>query len=333
LSAHHDIAPLIANFYSSLFFHREKITGNRGVMAPRVLPAYTLDTYAQTGYLEGEIFDLMLEEVNPRHVFHFVHESVLSGWYVSANPNKYYLAGSGWSRRDYRHPVLIVGFDAIQQAFLAVTYKGDEFEKISIPGEALARALVSRATFERVSRTDYRNTVRRLRRFRPRANLKLTADIPSIASQLSDYLESRPPPPSLANPAPDVDEFDHGEDFRAQCLFGLAAYDGFKGYFEHTLKHPVQFDPRVTRVLWEHKKMMAIRLKHLEEIGVLGRGANFSEDYQPILRWAHAIHLACFDHMTAGKPGRHVAELLGRIDTIRSEERKIVSSVRSCLRP
>lgn len=295
LAAHDDISPLIAGACSSLFFLRAKAQGAKHVMTPRVIPAYGLDTYAHLGYLESESYDLLAEEVDPTPVVQFVAESVLEGWYVSANVNKYYIPGAAASRRDFRHPLLVTGCDAAKGIFSVITYANDgDYAREEVSAEKMGRAIVSRAIFERMSRPDHKGAVKRLRRYRPTKAVPRTASLNSVAGQLTDYLESRLPPLHLNNPAPGIEEFNYSPEFVASCAFGLSTYDCYTEYFQHVLAHPKELDYRVTRTLWEHKDMMWIRVQYLERIGAIGGGGELSRKYREVVDTALKLRMACY---------------------------------------
>jgi hypothetical protein len=325
LAAHGDINAVIANYYGSLFFPKAKINGAKDVMIPRILPAYTLDTFSALGYLESEIYDLMLEDISPGRVIDFVIESVAQGWYISTNANKYYIPGPAHRWYDFRHPILVTGFNGTERSFTIITYTSNgEYGRVCVAQHLLGRALISRATFERMIRTDYRNTVRRLRLFRPRKVPLAVVDCKSIAEQMKNYLAAIPPPFGVLNPIQGIDEFDHPAHFTERCLFGIATYEGFRGYFDYIHRSPKHFDARVTRTLVEHKKMMLSRIELLERSGFVDQKLQLSARFRPIAHWAQAIHLGFVARWRGVSRGADLAAVIGRESEMRIADKQTI---------
>lgn len=332
LAAHGDLSPLIAGACSSLFFLRAKAQGAKQVMTPRVIPAYSLDTYAYLGYLESESCDLLAEEVDPAPVVRFVAESVLSGWYVSTNVNKYYIPGAAASRRDFRHPLLVTGCDAARGIFSVITYANDgDYAREEVSAEKLGRAIVSRAVFERMARPDHKGAVKRLRRYRPAKGVPRTVSLHSVAAQLTDYMESRLPPAALNNPAPAIEEFNYSPDFLASCAFGVSTYDCYTVYFQHVLAHPKELDFRVTRTLWEHKEMMLIRIQYLEQVGAIPGDGEISAKYQEVVDLALKLRMACYSWSKQQGGREFLSQAHERLARMRQVETDTIEQVLACL--
>jgi hypothetical protein len=323
LGAYHDIEHLVFNHYVSIAFTRSKATGGKSVMTPRLLPSYGLDTFAALGYLQGESQDLLAAEADPNSALKFVEDSLAQGWYVSSNVNKYYINGTDWYKRfDHRHTILIVGYTASH--FTIIGYTGSCFDKLEVPRALLGRAIVSRGTFGRPQLPHYMFGIPRLRRFRVGAR-KPSPNIKQLQLQLSDYLSSTMPSPTSLNPAQGIRESDCTSAFVRSCGFGFAAWDLYEDYLRHVIRAPRDLDARVIRTIWEHKKMMGIRLAHLRESGFLSHAALESE-YKPVVDWACAIHTAQFTL----KPGpdllRTLKRLLATLADMRELEKMVITT-------
>lgn len=331
LSAHIDIAPIVANYYSSLLFPEAKITGGPEVTPPLIVPAYGIDTWTALGLFEAESRDDLADQISPAPALEWMLQSSRDGWYISANVNEYYIPGtSRYKRRDFRHPILLIGCSHRACTFSAVTYtQHGEYAIIEVPYRALAKAVVSRATFDRTHIVGYTGGLKRLRRFRVAPDMAISINPTSIRLQITDYLEGKKPPTELANPVSGIFELSESADYLAGMVFGINTYDRFKHHVEVIARDRGKWDPRVTRTFWEHKKMLVTRIQALEHVGILKPEQGFAALANQLASWSCNLHLMFCSPGTGKQGSSDLALISERFDEMKALESSLLD--RTCL--
>jgi len=194
------------------------------------------------------------------------------GEFLYANIDYFYLPGSAfYARRHFRQSALVVGFDAGAGEFTIACYlKSGLFGLARMPWRLLGEAFHSplgRARCSEASKADRLNGIRRPAVAGPHAVL----DLDAIRWQLADYLNAtNEAPRRMANGA--IREWcaRHDTSTAADTYYGSGIHEGLIATLNATdPAAPGTFDFRITRLVWEHKKMMTLRLRRLSETGAI----------------------------------------------------------------
>jgi hypothetical protein len=218
--------------------------------------------------------------------------------YLYANINYFYLPGTDFYRRNhFRQSALVIGFDAAAREFRVACYlrKGN-FGITRIPGLLLADAFYSplgRASCSEASKADrlcgMKNTA-----------IAFTAplDLNAIKWQLIDYVAATYAAPwKVENQIMRRWSDRYDQSTAADTYYGVDIYQGIAELLRTAdFKALKKIDFRITRLLWEHKKLMSIRIRRLMERGVIG-GSGLLDRWLEVERLAWTLHFSLFRSM------------------------------------
>lgn len=259
------------------------------------IPRSNLAHWREMGFLDFQVYDFeFLEAYQDNHLLDFLSKQVREGYYLLIYSDEYYLSLRRHSRH-IRHEALIVGLSDETSSFLVAAYdQAGEYKFITQRFDAVIRALKSTYTEER----PFLITISPKQKI-PQAEIVRAL----IGQQIDDYLNSRPS--STQYPWIDVAENWRVYPANSELAFGMACYDEVAKYLAAYVDKPKEIDPRCTRLLWEHKKLMSLRLEYLADVithpGMNGVKLAFKE----VEKTARLIHqLACVDYMSDNEGGR-----------------------------
>lgn len=193
-----------------------------------------------------------------------------NGYYVCFdNIDDYYIKGKSWYReKHFPHDGMIYGYDDERGTYSILAYDSnwihrpfDIFQKDFNKARNKMREL---GVYSRISGLKPRDTV-------------VKFDAEKIIKNISLYLTG----------------LDSGEDI----ICGTAVHGYIAKYVDRLISGEIPYDKmdrRVFCMLWEHKKLMAERLRKVED--VLGMDASCSFDYENIVRDANNMRLLYASH-------------------------------------
>lgn len=251
--------------------------------------------YIRLGLLEQKIHAVWSSTPALRNVFHAVASDSLSkGGYLYLYADYFYIPGSiNFKHTHFRHELLIYHYDSCSASYRGATFKHDRiFGAIEVPRDSLVDAFASPdARGEDCAsycRGDLLMSVTPTEMARQHRGL----DMVGIKAQMKSYLSGSP---SFSihtddrSKSADI-QFDRNSPLR-RSSFGRNIYSEIVAYFEMFQKRGTfDFDPRVTRVLLEHKMMMGLRLVAAEKEGYAGTG-NIVEHWREVQELAQMTHL------------------------------------------
>jgi phenylacetate-CoA ligase len=244
----------------------------------------------------------------------------------------FYLEGTEfYRRRHFRQSALVTGHDPASGRFsLACYLRNGLFGVTRVPCGLFAdafRSPLGRANSTPAARVD------RLHRMR-RPDAEPTAarlDPNAIKWQLADYLDgTNEAARRVANPV----LRDWGARFDtstpADTRYGLDVHEGVREALRSLAAGRVRrMDFRVSRLLWEHKRLMTIRLRRLAALGIAG-DAGLVERWEEVEILARVFHFNLFRAISRGeRPDLGGAE--AGLRDIESRERAILAVVRADL--
>ena len=196
----------------------------------------------------------------------FLNHAIDLGYCVQACVDEYHIPGMACYQEQHRtHEILISGYDLETQSFV-----------VSIGFDRAGDYSVDEISFDEVERaigsadlTGHYNQLG-LGLLRPAKGITYDLDVAWIVEQLHDYLGAR-----------NTSQRFRGLRTPDDHLYGVAVYGWLKQYLEHLVDHHDCYDIRPIHILWEHKKVMADRVKYLASRGLVDE--SFSKELDQIV--------------------------------------------------
>jgi hypothetical protein len=140
-------------------------------------------------------------------------------------------------------------------------------------------------------------------------------DIDFIKRSINDYLSS-----SNTSISSDLSEFDNKDDI----VYGIQVYEVFSDYISRYNKNEFKVaDIRPFHMLLDHKNVMQLRLKYLDEMGYLENTDYFVNAYKKLQAEALIIRNMIIKHMIA-KEDNSLGNVLKRISSISIDEKEVL---------
>ncbi|UHA74012.1 BtrH N-terminal domain-containing protein [Paenibacillus sp. 481] len=231
---------------------------------------------------------------SPRGVVNFLVDCIDSGYTVSLYVDEFYIPRRRvYQQTHYAHDILIYGYDQAKRTFFVLGYDEEmQFRKTSVPFHELEQG------FRDLEWTDNYKEQVYLFRFNKKGSYDL--DPAFIQHSLQDYVSAR-----------NVSLRDRATCNTVEAAFGIDVYP--------TLIHnlPVlaqRRDIRPIHILWEHKKVMGLRIAYLCEQGLLPD--SLGNCFQPIeeqasdLRHQMMKYALTGDDFILGKGIKQINELM-----------------------
>ena len=270
---------------------------------------FYLFDYAQSPWLETMRLDRSWFTVTETDIAKVCRQAMAAGYYAYVNLNEFYVEGrQAYGEYDHSHDVLLCGFDD----------EADTFSVFGYSNAQLARKRISRADF----RTSYasldriQNTCTQVYFYRP-VHAKFDMDVTLVLESIQGYLEAANPSTRFAGLRAPMDR-----------RYGTACYEPLQRYLDAFLAGREPYDARDFHVLWEHKKLMSLRLARLAEVTANDTIAALAEDFRPVVRDALMMRDGMMRHefrRTAKSPYPQNAP--ARLTAIRDREREILEKV------
>jgi|GEM_PF-6001663 len=287
------------------------------------IPRNNLIHWREMGFLDFHVYDFeFLEAYQDNDLLEFLSTQLTEGRYLLIYSDEYYLSLRRLSTH-FRHQALIVGLSTRTGSFLIAGYdQAGEYKFMSRPFDAVISALKSTSTKERpflITISSKQTT--------PQAEV-----LPAlIGQQLDDYLNARPS--STQYPWIDMAEPWRVYPANSELVFGMACYDEVAKYLALRGNRAKEIDPRCTRLLWEHKKLMSLRLEYLAAVVTAPGMKDMQLAYKDVEKAARLIHhLASVDHMSDDRNGgiesARIEELLL---VAKRKEEEVLNNVKDAL--
>jgi amino acid adenylation domain-containing protein len=287
------------------------------------VPTTNLAHWREMGFLDFHVYDFeFVQAYDDNELLRFLSSQVREGRYLLVYGDEYYL-----SRRDrsthIRHETLIVGLSEETGSFLTAAYdEAGEYKFMAQRFEAVIRALKSPYTDERPF----------LISILPKEDIPQAEVAPDlIGRQIDDYLNSRPS--ATQYPWIEVAENWRRHPVKSQLTFGLACYDEIARYLAFYFERPKEIDPRCTRLLWEHKKLLALRVDYLADAIAHPALKDMKLEYKEVEKTARLVHqLACVGYMSEDGTDRvDTVRLRELLSSAKRTEERVLGNVRDAL--
>jgi hypothetical protein len=317
--------------YLQLLFPDSKLTAaGRQRSHVRFFPAYRIEHLAALGYFATREWTSHAIDRPHALIIGDLVRVLESGRYLLVRANEAYMPGSrNFLRVDHRHGFLITGYTPRQRCFVGPAYGTDgEFRLREVPAMFMAEAIRN----ARGGVVGTYNETRQVIEVEPTSTAAAPVNPAQILARLRDYVRGidnahkylggafTPPPLMNALPA-----YYDGHD--RQGTYGTRIYDSFRRYLSVVIADAGALDLRATRVLMDHKHMMATCLRLLANDGWIPPA--IPESYADVIALATALHHAALAWTVTRDPstGRRVYDLL---DDLQSAEMESLGVLRFC---
>lgn len=271
---------------------------------------FYLFDYAQSPWLETVRVDRFWIAASSRDIVDVCRDSMAAGYYPYLNINEFYVEGrKAHGKHDQSHDVLLCGFD-------------DEADTFTVYGYAdgrLGRTAIDRSTF----RASYQsldhipNTCYQVLFYRAARGVRFAMDVAVVRDSIEGYL-------SAANPSTRYASLSAPMNRR----YGTACYEPLERYLDAYLAGREPYDTRDFHVLWEHKRLMGLRLSRLAQITGNETIAALAEDFRPLERDALMLRDGMMRHEFARTAtSRYALSAPARLTGIRDRESEILEKV------
>ncbi|WP_127529574.1 hypothetical protein [Paenibacillus kobensis] len=194
----------------------------------------------------GSIIDFIIENINSNHYVH----TMVNYFYVPLSDR--------YNKLQLHHDILVYGYDLNREMF----YVSDFFKNgIYSKGEiSFADLSLAFSTNHLTTNHDYLREMVYLYKFNDQYQDSFNAD--TIVNSISNY---------FTNKTPEYWEmFNYGGD-RDNLDFGMQIYTTLQNYVNSILENESKIDIRPFHLLYDHKKIMTLRLKYLYDNRLLSK--------------------------------------------------------------
>lgn len=202
------------------------------------------DFYSFCPYLRVQNIKYSLLKKNNISITKFIIEALNDDNYVDVYLNEYYVPqGKGYGKYDYYHGNMIYGYDLQTEIFNIVGYDENSLVRHS----EITFKQFEKAIIEDGREGWYRTGLLSIFKLHP--YFTYTFNVKLMITQLEDYINSKN----------SLNGFYLMENEDSRVVHGISVYD----YLKENITN-FQRDVRPLHVIWEHKKMMLIRLNYLK---------------------------------------------------------------------
>jgi len=269
------------------------INKNRN-LAFNYYPGLTLRRYARLGMMKvRNLTPELAEIVQNERLTEVVLDLLESGWYVLMYINYYYIQNNDkYLKKHYYHSFMVFDHDADAREFKGALYgKRQIYGTVTFPYAQLLEATAPHREGKSRRHGLHKRSI--LVALQPALSPEVSCqlDFPNIRMQLVHYLNSSILPAALIN-QPLIRGYCQG-DLRvsSNAAFGIKVYDPLRKYFEYRRKtNNTNCDPRITRLLLEHKNLMKVRLLRMMQEGA-SLDPEFITAWDKVEQLAYGIHL------------------------------------------
>lgn len=284
-------------YYLQLVFPDAKLAGAGLTAQCSFYPPIGVPEYERLGYIKIHCKDSEAIEQMPREeLVQQLIAAIERYCYIYLRVNEFYIPQtSAYLRWNFRHALLLYGYDGRKKIFLGATYRRDgSFGPTEIPIMLLVEGLLSpsaRIPGAYNAKTD----IRWIERAIPSA-AKLERDL--IGLLLTDYVQERNSVATIAQLPGVPVAFQAIVEERLPKTpvgaFGLGYYRSLRMYISQLADQKGRFDVVVTKTLWEHKKIVRQCLNACCTGGFNNRIPLGVQRYGELMPLAQKLHLAAY---------------------------------------
>lgn len=293
--------------------------------------------YIQMTYLDTHHFFNFyeFEKLNPRSPFlsemympktligkytnllQFVMDSLDEDHYIVTFANEFYVPNrQGYKKYDFIHDILIYGYDLGKNILCLAGFK----EHMTYGVSEISLDDFSQAFNEFSNlRNGYVAWANSMHLLQLKLEHKFSFDLIAVVELLEDYLYSR----NTSN------RFRLYENPRSY-IYGLDTYDCIFHYLKERNYKPIDY--RIFHIVYEHKKIMASRLKYFIEVKKISIDPEFVMEYAALEEQALLIRNRCVKSQFNQYDTAFLSSIIEKMKDLRDKEREIVTKLLKSLR-
>ena len=270
---------------------------------------YVFD-YSQSPWLETVKTDRFWVAASSLDIVKVCRASMEAGYYPYLNLNEFHVPGRGaHGKHDQTHDMLLCGFDDAADTFTVYGYSNGRLGRVEIDRTRF------RESYESLDRIP--NTCHQVFFYRVARDVSFRLDVADVRDAIGDYLAGSNASARFAMSKEPLDR-----------IYGMACYEPLQGYLDAYLSGQEPYDARNFHVLWEHKRLMTMRISRLAEITENDRMSTLADEFLSIERDAMALRDGMMRHefAQAGK-STYPLSAPSRLAGIRERESEILEEV------
>lgn len=271
---------------------------------------FYLFDYAQSPWLETMKLDRFWIAATSSDIVKICRDAMAAGYYPYLNLNEFYVPDrKAYGKHDHSHDVLLCGFDDEEDTFTIYGYSGSRLGRTTISSDDF------RASYESLDR--FNNTCHQVLFYRPTHAARFGMDVTLVRESIEGYLAGINPSTRFAGLSAPINR-----------IYGAACYEPLQQYLDAFLAGREPYDTRHFHVLWEHKKLMALRLCRLAKVTENQSIAALAQDFVPLVREALMLRDGMMRHeYSRVGASRYPLTAPARLTDIRDREREILEKV------
>lgn len=211
----------------------------------------------------------------------YIEQSLACGYYLLASYDEYYIPyTSNYQKCHTRHQIFIYGYDRKEELFyIGEFFQGKKFEYLTVSYKDMSDAITSGIDIEDV-------TAIKGSYFIPFRYVDATYefDCKLFVKNMEDYLQARHTVLPYENNL--LNEFEQEAIRNGEIKFGIAYYDELVRLIDMTLGDFFQSDTRPFQVFYEHKVLMAKRIRYLEQQQIIKEAGSVLDEFVEIQEMA-----------------------------------------------
>jgi hypothetical protein len=234
----------------------------------------------------------------------FIAQSIDNGFYLTVYLDRFYVPGiRNYQKQHMSHEAMVFGYDMENDKIHIIEYTDTYMSKFAITTAEFVEA------YEHSDRDRYEDI--HLMKFDDKRHYEF--DLVNISEQLQDYLAARNTSERYRiNSNPVLSPF---------VTFGTGVYGLMRDLLGY---NALKYDIRVFNSFWEHKKVMAERVKYITDNGLADDFAQFYEPCKDIENKAYLLK-SQFMKLCATKNPTTLKNVYMLLDTIENSERDILT--------
>ncbi len=243
----------------------------------------------------------------------FVIKSISLGYYVYFNVDTFFISSyDSYQKHHAIHDIFVFGYDDQKQMFnVADNFRSGVYSHDEISFKELIEGYsnINKTKGGRLDgEIDWLNGIE-LISYRDKYGYNFDIDL--LKCDLHDYLHSQN---SRKIGWARSDQF-----WKNECIYGIGIYDILVNYLENNIRKNEQYDMRPFHVLWEHKKMMVLRLEFLLDQNYIIESSGLVEEYKHIEELSLIIR-NLWIKSSITKNGKILNDILYKLDELRKLE-------------
>ncbi|WP_353049564.1 hypothetical protein [Paenibacillus sp. ISL-20] len=247
---------------------------------------------------------------SPPGIIDFLINSIRSNYTISLHVDEFYIPRRRvYQQTHYAHDILVYGYDDARRTFLVLGYDEEmQFQKTVVPYHEMEQG------FQNLEWTDNYEEQIYLYKFNKSGSYRLDAAF--IKESLEDYMVGS-----------NISLRNRGTADPLEAAFGVDVYAALIRNMPVLVR---KRDIRPIHILWEHKKMMGLRIQYLCNQGLLSQ--DFTECFRPIEEQAYALRHLLMKYALTGDECM-LKQGLSEMTHIMESEKRILGTVLNALDP